>query len=525
MIIGERLWHQGITQNMKCCEIDNRDIFTFENLPTNSYHSLINAVNAGPSKTAIINDDNKSYNFLELKDLVDRLSSVFMNSMNIERGDHVGLLLFASIEFVISYYALSKLGAICVPLPTKYKEHEVLSLIQKADLKCLVLDQEYVNYAYPNDIDIMVCDDKFIEKVMRSKKNEVKYVCSLEDDAVIMFTSGTTSQSKGVILKNYNIMHAIMVYQRLLDIKESDKTVIPVPIYHITGLVALLGLFIHSHAEIHLHKKYDARRILTCVKENKITFMHGSPTVFSKLLDLKDDFPYLPSLRSLGCGSSYTPLEKMKEFHKWLPYTNFHVIYGMTETASPALFSPNDSATSIYATAAGLAIPGMSMKIVDDVGVECLCGEVGSLLIKGANVITHYYKTESSDIDNDLWLDTGDMAFVNEDNYVFIVDRKKDMINRGGEKIWSRDVEEVILGFPGIEECAVVGIEDEIYGESAASVIVLKEGYLFNRQKFDNYLVNHLAKFKIPTQVLIVDEVLKTKGLKVDKKNIRKLFK
>ena len=163
------------------------------------------------------------------------------------------------------------------------------------------------------------------------------------------------------------------------------------PIYHITGLIALLGLFVYTGGTIYLYRRYDAQRILECMEKNHITFMHGSPTVFGLLMDYQSQFPKLPSLRMMLCGSSYMPVEKMKKIHRWLPTVKFMTVYGMTETASPGTLFPYDTPTSIYPESSGKPIPGIELKIVDDKGNELPTGEVGSVLIKGTNILEYYY--------------------------------------------------------------------------------------------------------------------------------------
>ena len=265
------------------------------------------------------------------------------------------------------------------------------------------------------------------------------------------------------------------------------------------------------------------KKILDCIEQEKITFMHGSPTVFSKLLEFKTQYA-CRSLRKLGCGSSYTPVNKLNEFHEWLPFCQFQVIYGMTETSSPALICPYDSPTSIYSTAAGIPVPGVQFKICSSDGKELKENEVGELFIKGACVAENYYKLPDSKYFADGWLSTGDMAYFNKSNYIFIVDRKKDMINRGGEKIWCIDLEEELNRLEEIQESSVVGIDDSIYGEVPVAVVVLNEGYTLDFESIKSRLKKQLATFKIPTQIKVVTEIPKTAGLKVDKRSIRKLF-
>lgn len=528
MISGKDLWDTSITRGMEEREVNGRLVYTYANMPSNPYEMLLNTTNNIPNKNAFCDNWNRVYTYGQFLEMVDSFAYYLMKKKDIKKGNHVGLLLHNSIEFCTAFYAIAKLGAVCVPFPTKYREGEVCQLIEKAGLHLIIANEEFDSWIirFKNIKKMVSCNEEngygFSHLPLVKVKDHTSYG-SLEDKVIIMFTSGTTSQSKGVVLRNYNVAHAVITYQRMLDIKPWDKTIIPIPIYHITGLVALLNLFVYCGASVYLYKRYDAIVILQCIEEHGITFMHGSPTVFSKLLDYQEEYPNMKSLRLLGCGSSYTPLEKLKAFHKWLPHTKFIVIYGMSETSSPALLFPNDTPTSIYAGAAGKPIAGMDFKVLNEQGTECAIEEVGEIWIRGANVCEEYYQLESSAIVNG-WLDTGDMGYYNEDNYIYVVDRKKDMINRGGEKIWCIDVEEEINAIEGVEECAVVGIPDQIYGEVAAAVVVLKENYTYCEDEIKARLKGRLARFKIPEKILFVEAVFKTPGLKVDKKRIRTLF-
>ena len=210
-------------------------------------------------------------------------------------------------------------------------------------------------------------------------------------------------------------------------------------------------------------------------------------------------------MRMILCGSSYMPVEKLNELHGWMPDAEIRTVFGMTETASPGTLFPSDTPTGRYPSSAGIPIPGLELKILDDDGT------VGMVYIKGANVAEYYYKTDSPLYTEDGWLNTGDMGYVNDDAYVFFVDRRKDMINRGGEKIWCTDVEEELVSLKEIKDAAVVGIPDLKYGEVA-------EGEIRSR------LLEKMARFKVPERILFLKEIPRTQGLKTDKKYIRSLF-
>jgi Acyl-CoA synthetases (AMP-forming)/AMP-acid ligases II len=506
-------------------------VFSY-NTPPSLYHALQETAAKFPDKIAFYDNWERSYKYIVFLQMVDSMAAYLKKVFKVTKGTHVGILLHNSIEFCVSFFALVKLGAVAIPFPSKYREPEIEKLIHKADLSVLLYSETFKQWI--KDYNLVGV------QLLKSENEETGYgfrhvsfeglqidegAGSLEDQVIIMFTSGTTSQSKGVVLCNYNIMNAVAVYKRILGITPEDKTIIPVPIYHITGLSALLGLFVYTGGTVYLYRRYDAKGVLTCIRDNEITFMHGSPTVFGLMLDYKNQFPKLPSLRMLACGSSYMPKEKMKEIHKWIPNTKFQIVYGMTETSSPALIFPADAPTSIYAGAAGKPIPGIEFKFLDEQKQELGCNEAGEIWIRGNVVTKGYYKMDTELISHDHWLNTGDMGYYNEDGYVFIVDRKKDMINRGGEKIWCTDIEEELLLISGIKDAAVVGIPDEVYGETAAAAIVKKLGVIITAEEIYKDLEKRVARYKIPTKIIFLSEIPKTAGMKINKKLIKTMFK
>lgn len=252
--------------------------------------------------------------------------------------------------------------------------------------------------------------------------------------------------------------------------------------------------------------------------------MHGSPTVFGMLLDYQKEFPKLPTIRTLACGSSYLPVETLKKLHQWMPEMKLQNVYGMTETSSPGTVFPYDAATSIYPGSEGKPVPGMELKVLDEQGNEAPNGTVGIVFLRGANICEYYYNLDTPLITEDGWLNTGDMGYINEDSYVFIVDRKKDMINRGGEKIWCTDVEDELIAIKEVRDAAVVGIPDAVYGEVAAAVVVLEEPGSISEESIKEQLKTRLARYKIPERILFVDAVPKTSGLKTDKRKIKEMF-
>ncbi len=530
MIEGYKVWNPYLTKEMCRRRIGDREVFTFRNTRNNYYEILEDTAERFRDKTAFCDNWGRCYTYREFLGLVDSMAE-YLGELGVKRGSHVGLLLHNSVEFCTVFYAVCKLGAVSVPFPSKYREPEIRALIEKADLSflfCAEQFREWVRgYEEQGTVIRYSIDEEngfgFRHLALRPGRRGGSRG-ALTDEVIMMFTSGTTSASKGVVLKNYNIIHAAMIYQRLCQITPEDKTIIPVPIYHITGLIALLGLFVYAGGTVYLYRRYDARRILTCIAEHQITFMHGSPTVFGLLLDYRTEFPALPSVRTLLCGSSYMPDDKMRQLHSWMPTMRLMTVYGMTETASPGTLFPYDAATSIYSASAGKPIPGLELKIVDEDGKEQGADQAGTVLLRGTNILEYYYHMQTGLLSPDGWLDTGDVGYVNEEGYVFFVDRKKDMINRGGEKIWCNDVENELVSLEGIKDAAVVGVASEKYGEAAAAVVVLEEGAALTEEELQKRLLARMARYKVPERILFLEEIPKTPGMKTDKRYIRTLF-
>lgn len=531
MIDGNKLWDDSITKDMIDIEFDNKIIHTYSNLPNNIYEALLTTCKLFPDKIAIVDDNDKRYTYRELVNMVNAFSSYLYYIVGIKKSNRVGIMLYNSIEFCIAFISLNKLGAITVPLPSKYKKNEVLSLVDKSAIIAVICHEDFYEWFVENETSglriiksINTNNSYGFNYLIANDYKATKVIGKLSDPAVIMFTSGTTSESKGAQLHNYNIMHAIVSYQRILKLESSDSSIIPIPIYHITGLVAILGLFIYIGGSLFLHKFFDSKRVLRTVSEEKITFIHASPTIFSLLLGEQNNFPNLPSLKKFACGSSNMPIQKLKQIHNWLPQSEFHTVYGLTETSSPATIFPSDASISQYIGSSGIPIPGSVYKIIDEVGNELQPGEVGEIVIKGAMILSSYFRSNTDLLDNEGWLKTGDLGYFNDQNYLYVVDRIKDMINRGGEKIWSSDVENELYTISGIKEAAVVAVPDEVYGEVAGAVIVLDMGYKLEAAEIKETLHGKIATYKIPKYIMFMDELPKTPNNKIDKKAIRQLF-
>lgn len=528
---GRELWKDLIDFNLVEKETPYGKFLTYSDMETNLYSALRRTASRFPGKIAIVDDNNKSYTYREFLQLVDQFALYLESELNVKPGQHIGCLLFNSIEYCVAFIAAIKIGAVFIPFQTKLRKLELIRLINHSDLECIIFDDKFSSFL----------DDKTLNLphkiIVHSNLNELGLPMSFDeelqsresvghayDNALLIFTSGTTSLCKGAVLTNFNIMHAVISYQKILNISENDSTIIATPIYYVTGLIALLGLFITSGGKIFLHKYFDAKRVLQTIKTHDITFFHASPTIFFLLFDVAADFPELPSLRAFACGAANMPPEKILELHQWLPQMEFHTIYGLTETSSPATVFPVDAAESSFIGSSGIPIPGTEFKIVDPGKKVLPIGEFGEVLIKGSNILKEYYKQEVSNLDKDGWLSTGDIGYFNDQGYLYVVDRIKDMIDRGGDKVFSYDVENELHKIPSILDAAVVGIPDRLYGEVVAAMVTCSPNCQYDEEAIKNLLATKMARHEVPVKIMFVEEIPKAENAKTDKKRIREIL-
>lgn len=522
---GENYWNEDDENQLTEETINGKKYKCYQNCPHSLYESLLRAEARWPEHVCLVDDDGIPCTYGRFLKMVDGFAGFLQRRQHVKRGEHIGVLLYNSIEYCVCMYALNRLSAVMVPLSTKYKEQETKSLIEKADLSGIIFHKDFAEWFSVDTDDIFrICLD--LNRIKDSCDNEVvnAQMPDQNDVAVMMFTSGTTSRSKGVLLKNYQILHGIMVYQNIFHITHADKTVLPVPAYHITGLAAVIGLFINAGGCVWIHKFFNVDRVLKEMRDQNITFFHASPTVFSLLLQKTGDYPDLTAVRTFACGSGNMPQQKIRGLKEWLPAMEFKTVYGLTETSSPATIFPGDAALEGHIGSSGCPVPGMEFKICDSQGQTLAAKKTGNIYVRGTNVTGAYYHREDLKL-TDGWLDTGDIGYFDEEGYLYILDRRKDMINRGGEKVCSYDVENVIYGIDGVHEVAVVGIPDEMYGEVPAAMIVPEKNKVLREEDIRKYLQLRLAKFQIPVVIVFAGSLPMTPNMKIDKNQIRRLLK
>ena len=535
MVDGSLLWEGSADYKLFEKEYFGRTYELFDGVPDNLYRRLEAHAADSPEKVFLVDDDGTKTSFRSFLEKVERFAAYLTAECGIGPGDRVALMLFNSSEFCTAFLALIRIGAVMLPLPSKFRRSEIMQLIERSDIRMAIADIKYSEWMLPLEekgIRVLITEkplggyalDPYQASDEAAAAALIPEEILPEAPAVLMYTSGTTSLSKGVLLTNFNLMHAAEAYRLTLGIQPSDSCVIPVPIYLVTGLVALFSLTLHVGGTVYLIRFFDSNRVLDTIMNGHVTFVHAAPTVYSLLLKEKVRYPELPSLRLAACGGGPIPREKILEFHRWLPRTDFRTVYGMTETSSPATVLPQDAVKDPHVDSVGIPVPGLKIRIVDPCGSEVEPMQTGEVQLKGSVILKEYDKLPGKGLDQEGWLSTGDVGYLTQDGFLVLVDRIKDMIDRGGEKICSYDIERELYQMPGVEEAAVVGIPDALYGESAAAVIRCRKGCSLTEENVKEFLKPRVARYKIPSRVIFTEDIPTTPNGKVNKREIRKLF-
>ncbi|WP_142524039.1 class I adenylate-forming enzyme family protein [Raoultella ornithinolytica] len=496
---------------------------------SNIYQSLQNTAEQRPNAKAL-HFEGQTWTYQQFFSRVNKTMFWLKESAGLKKGNKLILGWGNTPEFCEVFYAAVGLGLIVIPLSTKLKELEGRSLIERIDADAVFWDRSYQPW-------LSQYQGKGIE-LSEWKNQSVKIEATFDntetasdDPAVIMFTSGTTGTPKGAVITHGNIISAILAYENTLKLTSKDRTILAVPIYHITGLSAILALFFHIGGCVYLHRKFNAKDIIRSVSEDAITFLHGSPTVFillSKEVKEQSVAPAsLNSLRSIACGAGHLNEGTVKELSAIFHSAEIHPIYGLTETSSPATVCREDMRFSSKKKSSGQPIPGLIVSIRNDEGNELPVGQTGNIWLKGDVVVKKYWPDSAANETDfhDGYFFTRDVGHVDQDGYLYIEDRIKDMINRGGEKIYSIKLENIISAYQGVSEVAVIPVASHIYGEEPVAYIVPDRDSSLTSKAILDWLKERVAKFEMPIKIIFTKKLPRTWNGKISKRELRDLYK
>ena len=361
------------------------------------------------------------------------------------------------------------------------------------------------------------------QEVFDGEKTENRNVSNPED-LFIIYTSGTTGKPKGAVLTSENVYREAIQLQHAVNIQDSDRMIIVLPLFHVNNLIFSISVILRGGSIVIL-RKFDVKEFFDQVKRYEPTMFSGVPTVYRMLTDAfsPENREMFKSLSVGICGAAPMPVKWFQDFENAY---GIKIVegYGMTEGTVASTINPRYGTRKMGSI--GIPFSGQDVRIFSDSDEELLPGEIGEIVVRGPNVMKGYLNRENDTTETlrNGWLHTGDLGYMDADGYFYIVDRKNDMIIRGGENVYPKEVENVISNIPDISEAAVVGKPNSVYGEEVAAFVVRKSQSLKENNIFE-YCRKNLAWFKCPKEVIFVDELPKNSVGKVQKSELRKMFR
>jgi len=484
------------------------------------------------SKPAIIYQD-RAITYSELEARINRFARA-LAELGVKPDDKVAIMLNNCPEFVVSYFACAWLGAVAVPVNIFYKERELEYLLRDSDAVALITNPLFAEFYTkiqnkPPQCKWLIVNGKYNEGLEFSKLEEkasaepLKPLGDENSIAEILYTSGTTGEPKGTMLTQGNLLfHANAIIQ-VLEMDDNDRALLVVPMFHGFGITVMLCAFVTGSTFV-LLDPFNPAEVFEAIQKHKVTFLPMVVAMYFMLLMHPDRSKYdLSSLRIGISGASAMPAQLMKDCSEAFKIKILEA-WGLTECSASATMQ---RMTMPYKEGSvGLAHPGVKVGVMDDQGNLLGPNQVGELVIQGPLVMKGYYKKpkETEEALRNGWLHSGDMGYYDEEGYFFMVDRKKELINVGGEKVFPREVEELLYKHPAVADAVLLPKHDARLGEIPVAVIVPKPGASATEKEMVDYLSGQLARFKLPRKVIFLDTVPRSPIGKILKKELVKML-
>lgn len=462
-----------------------------------------------------------------------------LRKLGVSKGDRVLVCLPNWHEFVVLFFSLAKIGAIVIPCNPCYQTEDLYPILENDEIKAVFVtkNRNQIKLFRSKGLQLIVtvrykecgCYSYGDLKDFGKKNKDVPSIpIDAENDIMaILYSSGTTGEPKGTALTHKNLYFAVKTARAMLNCTESDIIFTPVPIFHIFGLVPGVLLTILTGAKIIFMEKFKAVKALQVIERRKATIHLGVPTMYILELNHLNEGTFdLSSLRTGIVAGSPCPGELVKKIHNNMGCT-IHISYGLTETSSAVTFTSFTDGEFICADTVGKKVDGTEIKIVDENRQEVPIGKIGELACRGPGVMKGYYRMPSKTkevMDDQGWFYTGDLAKENETGYITIVGRKKDMIIRGGYKIYPREIEDILYRHPSVLDVVIVGYPNPVLGENSCAVIKLKPNHYETEETVKKYLADRVVKYKVPDRVLFIEEFPYTSSGKLKKDLLKEML-
>jgi long-chain acyl-CoA synthetase len=464
----------------------------------------------------------------------DRVAASLL-ALGLVPGDKVAVQLPNVVEFLHAYFGCLKAGLVMVPLNPLLTTREVTYHLRDSDARLIVtldlLADAAIDAARAVGVPTYVVGQnapaetrRFTELLETEGDPDHLHPCSPDDTAVLLYTSGTTGQPKGAELTHFQLFMNCTVAGEIFGFRDGDVAIGILPLFHVFGLSSVLNMTVRFGGTLVLAPRFDPVETVDLIERHRVTIVTGVPTMFMTLLQTDTTGRDLSSLRAAVSGGASIPGEVIRAFEEKFPGVVILEGYGLSETASTSTF--NFSAEDRKVLSVGKPIWGVEVKVVDHEGNALATGpeNVGEILVRGHNVMKGYYQRPDATAAalQDGWLHTGDLGYRDEEGYLFVVDRLKDLVIRGGYNVYPREVEEVLYAHPAVAEAAVVGRADDRLGEEVVAYVALKSGASASAEELKEYTRENLAAYKYPREIHVLDELPKGPTGKILKTTLRR---
>ncbi|GAC1440855.1 MAG: long-chain fatty acid--CoA ligase [Mycobacteriales bacterium] len=502
---------------------------------------LRESATATPDKPLMhIND--LSFSYAQTDEISGRIASALIG-LGLERGDKVAVQLPNLPQFLFTYFGILKAGLVMVPLNPLLKAPEVAYHLKDSDAKLLVTFEMFAEEAFKGatqaardtgvDVatyvvnmpgnDVRPEGTKHYDELYFADDTRDIVPLAADDTAVLLYTSGTTGKPKGAELTHFQLFMNCTTAGNLFGFEDDDIGLAVLPFFHVFGLSSVLNISVRFGGTMVLVPRFEMEPVVDAIEKHRCTIFSGVPTMYFALLSMDLSGRDLSSLRVGVSGGAPIPGEVIKSFEEKFPGVVILEGYGLSESASTTTF--NVSAEERKVLSIGKPIWGVEVRVVDENDKVLPPGQeqVGEIVIRGHNIMKGYYKNPEATAETMRggWFHTGDLGYADDDGFLFIVDRKKDLVIRGGYNVYPREIEEVLYANPSIAEAAVIGKPDDKLGEEVVAVVTLKPGASVTPEEVIAYCKERLAAYKYPREVRIVDALPMGPTGKILKKELR----
>lgn len=486
---------------------------------------------------------DEKWTYQDLNDLVSQMANLLIES-GVKPGDRVGIQLLNSPQFIISYYGILRAGAITVPINPQYRGDDLAYIIKNSGMQAIVTGVENIptvaqvrnealiviatdirvpfkeNHEYEAPTDVVILEDVLFK--YSTIDPQVKITC--EDIANLQYTGGTTGVYKGAVLTHYNmVVNATQLRYWFRNVYEdgAGKFIGVLPMFHIYAMSTTVNHATITGSSILILSRFDINELIRLVEKYKPNLFMGVPAMYGALAMREGNYD-LSSIEACVSGSAPIPVVVHEKFEK-ITGGKLREGYGLSECSPVVAVTPINGQVKYGST--GVPVPDTEVKIVDPkTGLEITePGVVGEITVKGPQVMQGYWEQpeETAMVLKDGWLRTGDLASMDEEGYIFIADRLKDMIIMGGEKIYPREIEDLLYAHPAVKEVAAIGVPHPLRGEVPQAYVVLKETAATSEKELRQYCVEHLSKYKVPHKIQFVEELPRSTVGKVLRRLLR----